>query len=558
MVSRKQSLLIPRRIVVAGLAGLLLTVMGYAQSEGTATKKFYPDDPLWQEPLPHSTATIVRRDIDDLYDFLESRFVVPGKQEKLVKHQPVPAGNVNTLGEVPDSNWYTNRHGLRRMSIAELKRGTGNTTPPEADGKWRIIAAKSDGVAPGLVIEDLFGHRYILKFDAPNFPELASAADVISSKFFYALGYNTPENYIVHFDRDTLTIGEGVKWHDAHGRKHLLTPGVLDELLKRQPKDSAGMYRALASRFIEGDLVGPFSYKGTRTDDPNDLIPHENRRELRGLRVFAAWLNHTDVKQMNTMDALVTESGRQYLNRYLKHYLMDFGSTLGSDADFPKNPWRGHVYPISPNLAAAKQVATLGLVTPAWLRAHYPKIRGVGAFEADTFEPVDWIPNYPNPAFLMMDDKDAFWAARQVASFTDEEIRAIVETGEFTDPRATDWITKCLIKRRDKIAQVWLSKLLPIDRFRVENDTLVFDDLTSTPALNVRWYSYNNDDDSFRLLANGVGMRIPEAGDSSRYLAAVIDSSSGSANGKSMTVFLRAVGATFEVVGLDRKGEIAK
>ena len=28
---------------------------------------------------------------------------------------------------------------------------------------------------------------------------MASAADVISSKFLYALGYNVPENYIVRF-----------------------------------------------------------------------------------------------------------------------------------------------------------------------------------------------------------------------------------------------------------------------------------------------------------------------------------------------------------------------
>src|SRR5262249_50575815 len=214
---------------------------------------------------------------------------------------------------------------------------------------------------------------------------------------------------------------------------------------------------------------------GTRSDDPNDIVPHENRRELRGLRVFAAWLNHTDVKQMNTMDSFVTENGRSYV----KHYLIDFGSTLGSDANLPKNVWRGHVYPISPGKTSLTQAVTLGVYLPPWLRAHYPNLRGAGAFESDAFEPEAWIPDYPNAAFLIMDDADAFWAATQVIAFSDDEIRAIVDTGDFTDHRTADWITQILIKRRDKIAAAWLSRVLPIDRFRVEGGTLAYDDLAA-------------------------------------------------------------------------------
>ena len=62
------------------------------------------------------------------------------------------------------------------------------------------------------------------------------------------------------------------------------------------------------------------------------------------------------------------------------------------------------------------------------------------------------------PRFSGWMREDAFWAARQVAAFTDEEIRALVETGEYSDPRAAEWIANCLIKRRDKIAAAWFSK----------------------------------------------------------------------------------------------------
>ena len=66
-------------------------------------------------------------------------------------------------------------------------------------------------------------------------------------------------------------------------------------------------------------------------------------------------------------------------------------------------------------------------------------------------------PEVPNPAFLLMDREDAFWAAKRVAAFTDAEIRALVETGEYSDARASQWIADSLIRRRDKIAEAWFS-----------------------------------------------------------------------------------------------------
>ena len=75
-------------------------------------------------------------------------------------------------------------------------------------------------------------NRYVLKFDPPQYPELCSAADVIGSKIFYALGYNTPENYIVHFRREQLEITDGVMYRHPSGKKIPLTAQVVDELLQ--------------------------------------------------------------------------------------------------------------------------------------------------------------------------------------------------------------------------------------------------------------------------------------------------------------------------------------
>src|SRR5262249_20919985 len=156
--------------------------------------------------------------------------------------------------------WYTNRHAFRRMSIEELQRGPGNSTPPSPNDSWTVIGAKSDGVTPGFVIEDKNKHRYLLKLDPPRYPELCSAADVIGSKFFYALGYFTPENYVVHFTIENLSIPGDATWKDSAGRKHSLTKEALNDMLRSQPKGSDGTYRALASLWVEGKITGPFSY----------------------------------------------------------------------------------------------------------------------------------------------------------------------------------------------------------------------------------------------------------------------------------------------------------
>jgi hypothetical protein len=322
MVSRKQ------RFVIA-LS--MLALPAFAQEN---LKTFYPDDPLWREPAPRPVKQVEKRHVDDLYEFLLNSFVVPHREEKIARHGASKALNVNTLGEAPDSAWYTNRMRERRMTVDELKRGPGNTTPPSPSGRWRVISAKSDGVTPGFVIEDDCKNRYLLKFDPPDYPELASAADVIGGKFFYALGYNTPENYIVHFRLEDIEIPDAAMYRDADGKKRPLTAKVLEDMLKPQPKGTDGKYRAMASRFIAGNLVGPISYEGTRTDDPNDIVPHEDRRELRGLGVFAAWLNHHDTRSINSMDSLIVENGIPFL----KHYLLDFGSILGSNGAGPKHP----------------------------------------------------------------------------------------------------------------------------------------------------------------------------------------------------------------------------
>jgi hypothetical protein len=423
-----------------------------------------------------------------------------------------------------------------------------------------VISAKTDGVTPGFKIEDVHGNRYLLKFDPPDHPELASAADVIGSKIYYALGYNTPENYIANFRREQLTITQDSTWRDRIGRKHVLTTNLIDEWLAHQPKDKQGRYRALASRWIAGKPVGPYTFDGTRPDDPNDIVPHELRRELRGMAVFAAWLNDTDAKAINTLDSLVEEDGVEYL----KHYRIDWGAALGSDSLRSKDVRRGHDYFVDP-ASILVQAASLGLYLPQWMRLSYPSFRGTGTFDYRSFDAAHWRPNYPAEPFLLMDDDDAFWAAKKVMTFSDEEIKALVETGQYSDSRASDLVTLCLIKRRDMIGQAWLSRSLALDRFRVEKGRLAFDDLlekygTGGGPYRIEWSVFNNDTGEAAPTPSIDDRTVPEAaGRRTGFLAADIRVATNQTKSdpREVTVYLRSVRDGWEVVGIGRQYQAA-
>ena len=86
----------------------------------------------------------------------------------------------------------------------------------------------------------------------------------------------------------------------------------------------------------------------------------------------------------------------------------------------------------------------------------------VGRLEAERFDPLKWKPEYPNPAFENMRPDDAFWAARIVSKFSDEAIRAVVEKAAYSDPAATDFMTKTIIARRDKVVAAWINQVCPV------------------------------------------------------------------------------------------------
>lgn len=455
-------------------------------------QKFYADDPVWEDDdrLPIPKPLPIER--SDLYDLLFHSFVgVSGKE--------IPAAqNVNTLGEVPDSSWFRNRMTRGTLSLDELARGPNEFDSPDLSKPLEVVSIKAEGRSPGFTVEDARDHTYILKFDPRGHAQLTTSAEAISTRFFHAFGYHVPENYLLFVrERDFVVSPEGTI--DEAGRTRPIEQRDIEFVLRRVGRRSDGSHPALASRFLSGSPLGPFSYHGTRSDDPNDIFPHEHRRELRGLRVFSAWLEHHDSRSLNTLDMYIPRGDRGYV----RHHLIDFGSTLGATPLGPRDPRQGHEYFFAwePTWKAA---LSAGVWDRPWRGIRYPDFSGVGRIEAESFDPAEWRPEYPNPVFDRMLVEDAFWAAKIVHRFTDEMVRTIVEVGRLDDSAAEEYLVNVLIRRRDEIVRHYFAATNPLDRFRVDaaNRRLRFDNLgveaglAAEAAYGYQWFRFGNDSGS--------------------------------------------------------------
>src|SRR5262245_28475509 len=391
-------------------------------------QRFFADDPIWHDDDRRDIPPVASFDLSKSYEFLNETFT-----DTVRSHGP--ALNTNTLGEVPDSSWFTNRLGRHDLTLEEIMRGPNQVDGP-APGMWHVTGRPDAGITPKFTIRDGRGDTYLIKLDPYRFPELPSSVEVISTKIFHAIGYHVPEDFIVTFDTSRLDVAPGAKIKTETGQKRPIEMTDVEQWLKNAPRTADGSIRALASRYVPGKVVGQYRYTGMRSDDPNDIYPHERRRELRGLRVFAAWLNHDDARSINSIDTYLEEDGRHYI----RHYLQDFGSNLGSGSTSAQQPRGGNEYLIERG-KIAKGPYSVGLWQRDWTKAHYPHLPSLGNIEADFFEPAKWKTEYPQPAFAQMDAADAFWAASIASRFSDDMIKAIVDTGELSNPEAARILT---------------------------------------------------------------------------------------------------------------------
>ena len=233
-----------KQLVASAVVACSVAVIGAEEQDAP---RFRSDDPAQVDDDRALDASGAARDrLGSYADFVLNTFMPVGDT------RPLPAMNVNTLGEVPDSSWFTNRLGARPMSLNDIVRGPDRVDRLDVQ-RWIVVAGKNTGRQAGfraVNAADPDGPVYQIEFDPVGNPEMATGAEIIGTAMYHAIGFNVVETYLIDLDPATMTIspsatieiaGERTALHAARSRT-----GARDAL--HASRTAATAHRRAASR----------------------------------------------------------------------------------------------------------------------------------------------------------------------------------------------------------------------------------------------------------------------------------------------------------------------
>ena len=193
-------------------------------------------------------------------------------------------------------------------------------------------------------------------------------------------------------------------------------------------------------------------------------LGHENRRELRGAGLLAAWLSWFDSRSDNTK--LRVERDTEEVK--LEHFISDLGGGMGTGTGF-FSP-RGE----NPN-------------DFAWSFTAPEIVRGPGRMTTP-FRIEHFKPTVPTPAFAAMTEDDARWMARLIGQLTENQLRAALIAAGYDNAASRLYLEK-LISRRDELVR----------DLRLDNEI----PLLRSPSLNHKFSYAPSTDGPFEAVING-------------------------------------------------------
>src|SRR5678815_921484 len=121
------------------LCGSDAVIHGQHVTKQADARAFYVDDPIRADPDQINITEPTEFPLYKDADYLINSFTHPGGDAG-------PALNVNSVDEVPDSSWFTNRIGGGKMTIEDIARGPDTTGGP-APGIWTVVGRPAGGLS---------------------------------------------------------------------------------------------------------------------------------------------------------------------------------------------------------------------------------------------------------------------------------------------------------------------------------------------------------------------------------------------------------------------------
>jgi len=363
---------------------------------------------------------------------------------------PFPdAGDVNSWDEVAKSTWFH----PRLVDVGEMARGSSSEGPPRPP--FTVLSDAPVAVdSVGFSIRDSRGHRYEIVVDPLERPEMRTAAVAIAARLAWGFGFNTPPAFIAKVSIEDF-------WRSDEGARDAAA------VLKAGATPVLGVYRVAALGWPPGLLLGSAPESGVRGDDPNDVVPHEDRRTLRALKVFASWIALGGLGPGKMVDRYLGAPGEGHV----LHYLVGLDDALGAGnvvrvTDLPPAQGGG---------SAFTRLITLGLWPNPPRRPTQIELPAIGQLDPD-LDPKTFSPAVPYDPADRLSPADGYWAAKRIAALSPAHIALAVEAGKIGDWRAQQFIQWALEGRRMTVLRYWFGRVTPLELVSVEGTKMVLRD----------------------------------------------------------------------------------
>lgn len=390
-------------------------------------------------------------EVNDVVEFSDLFVGRPLVEAMRTTRRPQP-GDINARDEVPRSRWFSPLDvevGSFEMAYAE----GGAPVPP-----FRVLLERAPSGSGGIPVIDGLGRRFELRRDPPDRQEVRTAAAAISARIVRALGYFAPEVYVTDAaegdltiapgERHPLSIVSGTEPTDVEVARKLLSKNLVD-WLESAPPNKKGMFRFSATRWPPGPDVGRTPVAGTRADDPNDRVAHENRRTLRALKVVGAWLGMTRFTPHDLRDVYTGLPGEGFLT----HYVVGMDKSLGTESIIGKRPEQKDEMLL---------LVTLGFAPDPNIPPTQRKYVAIGAI-GEEVDPGQYGPALPFPPMDAMDGADAFWIAKRIAAVSEEQVLYAVRAGKVSNATARKLLFELILARQRRVVEWGYAQTTPCD-----------------------------------------------------------------------------------------------